>query len=203
MKVKRKAGEGNSTERGSEIIVSVWRESGSPAVGATELAQIQNKLAEFLGSDELPSPARIARELAQSGATLRHPEIIESDARWRESQIASQINAFQSLRPLQTGVALQFNQAAALVAELEDLRGQFVSAGDEGALADLKMLAIEARQAARNRGKDASLSAADREVQAEISEWFRVWLETPNLFVQWLDLRRSSAAFKAKFLNYD
>src|SRR5947209_15101541 len=98
---------------------------------------------------------------------------------------------------------MQFNQAATLVAELEELRSQFVTAGDEGALADLKTLAIEARQAARNRAKDASLSAADSEVQAEISEWFRVWLETPNLFDQWLELRRSSAAFKAKFLNYD
>jgi hypothetical protein len=203
MKVKRQGGERNSTKSCSEIIVSVWRASGSPAVGASELAQIQNALAEVLRPDELPSPARIARELAQSGASLQHPEIIESDARWRESQIASQIHAFQSLRPLQTGVALQFNQAAALLAELEELRGQFVSAGNEGALADLKTLAIEARQAARNRAKDASLSAADSEVQAEISEWFRVWLETPNLFDQWLELRRSSAAFKAKFSNYD
>jgi hypothetical protein len=203
MKVKHKGGERNSTESCSQIIVSVWRESGSPVVGASELAQVQHALAEVLGPDELPSPARIARELAQSGATLRHPEIIESDARWRESQIASQIHAFESLRPLQTGVALQFNQAAALFADLEELRGQLVTAGDEGALADLKTLAIEARQAARNRAKDTSLPAADREVQAEISEWFRVWLETPNLFDQWLELRRSSAAFKASFLNYD
>ena len=203
MKVRRRSDEHNSAKSCREIILSIWRELGSPAVGASELTHVHNALSEVFGPDQPPSPARIARELAQQGATLRHPEIIESDARWRESQIAGQLKAFQSLRLLQAGAPLDFNQAAAIVAELEELRGRFVNSGDEAALADLETLAIETRQAAKNRGKDPSLSAADREMQREISEWLRVWLETPNLFRQWLELRRSSAAFKAKFLNYD
>jgi hypothetical protein len=203
MKVRRKIDEDNAAKSWWEIIGSIWRELGSPEVGASELTHVHEALATVFGPDQLPSPARIARELAQQGAMLRHPEIIETDARWRESQIAGHLNAFQSLRPLQSGVPLDFNQAAAMVAELEELHGRFVNSGDEVALADLKTLAIEARQAAKNRVKDPSLSAADREMQREISEWLRVWLETPNIFDQWLDLRRSSAAFKAKFLNYD
>ena len=199
MKVRRQRGENISTKSCSELIVSIWRESGSPAVGASELTHLQQALAEVFGPDEVPSPARIARELAQQGAALRHPEIIESDARWRESQIAARTNLFQGLRPLQTGVPLRLNQAAAIVAELEELRGRFAPAGDEVTLAEIKTLGIEAREAAKNRARDSSLPAADREVQAEISEWFRVWLETPNLFNQWLELRRSSAAFKEKF----
>src|SRR5215471_4113860 len=203
MKVRRQRGEHISTKTCSELIVSIWRESGCPAVGASELTHLQQAVAEVFGPGEVPSPARIARELAQQGAELRHPEIIESDARWRESQIANQIDAFESLRLLQTRVPLQLNQAAAIVAELEELRVRFVSANDELALADLKTLAIEARQAAKNLAEEDSLTPADREVQTEISEWFRVWLEAPNLFGQWLELRRSSAMFKEKFGNSD
>jgi hypothetical protein len=203
MKVRGKRSENIPAKSCRESIVSIWRELGSPAVGASELTQIQNELADAFGEEQLPSPARIARELAQEGAALRHPEIIESDARWRESQIANQMNAFQSLRLLQTGAQLQFDQAAAIVAELERLRSRFVNTGDDVALADLKTLAIEARQAAKNRARDSSLSAAERGVQAEISEWFRVWLETPNLFDQWLELRKSSASFKEKFSQCD
>ncbi len=203
MKVRGKRSENIPAKSCRESIVSIWRELGSPAVGASELTQIQNELADAFGEEQLPSPARIARELAQEGAALRHPEIIESDARWRESQIANQMNAFHSLRLLQTGAQLQFDQAAAIVAELEGLRSRFVNTDDNVALADLKTLAIEARQAAKNRAKDSSLSAAERGVQAEISEWFRVWLETPNLFDQWLELRKSSASFKEKFSQCD
>jgi hypothetical protein len=199
MKVRRKSDENDPAERCRGLIVSIWRELGNPAVGASELTHVHQALAGVFGPDQLPSPARIARELAQQGATLRHPEIIETDARWRESQMAGQLNAFQSLRLLDAGAPLTFNQAAAVVAELAELRGRFVDSGDDVTLDDLKTLAIEARQTAKNRGKDPSLSAADREMQREISEWFRVWLETPNLFEQWLELRRSSAAFKEKF----
>jgi hypothetical protein len=90
-----------------------------------------------------------------------------------------------------------------MVAELETLRVRFVNTSDNEALADLKALAIEARQAAKNRAEDSSLSAAKREVQIEISAWLRVWLETPKLFDQWLELRRSSVAFSEKFSKYD
>ena len=203
MKVRRRHDEKISTKSCRDTVVAIWRDLGSPAVGARELTQLHGALAEEFGLDAVPSPARIARELAQEGAALRHPEIIESDARWRESQMAGQMNAFESLRPFQTGMPLQLKQAAVLVAELEALRVLFVNASDEVALADLKTVAIEARQAAKRHAQDESLSSADGEVQTEISEWFRVWLQTPNLFGQWLELRRSSAAFKEMFGNSD
>jgi hypothetical protein len=172
-------------------------------VGAGELAQLQNALASVLGSDEVPSPARIARELAQEGAALRHPEIIETDARWRESQIANHVDEFQTLATLQAAEALQLDQAATIIGELEELRCRFTDADDDLALSDLKSLVIEARQAASNRSKNSSLSIYQREVQAEIFEWLRVWLETPSLFNQWLELRQSSTAFKEKFAKPD
>src|SRR5215831_2751270 len=115
MKVRRERGEDNSTKSCHETVVAIWRELGSPAVGARELTHLHGALAEKFGPDKVPGPARIARELAQEGASLRHPEIIESDARWRESQIAGQMNAFESLRPLQNGLPLQLNEAAMLV----------------------------------------------------------------------------------------
>lgn len=203
MKVRRTRKEHFSAEACSEIILSLWRELGSPAVGESELTRLRQGLAEVFGPDELPGPARIARQLAQEGATLRHPDIIESDARWREAQIASRMNEFGSLQVTNTGVPLRLSQAAAFLAGLEELRVRFVSAGDEVALADLKTFAIEARQAAKNHGQDESLSKIDREVQNEISEWLRVWLETPNLFAQWLELRQTSTAFKEKFPESD
>jgi hypothetical protein len=74
-------------------------------------------------------------------------------------------------------------------------------ARDETVLNELKSLAVDSRKTLIKRAKDASLSPQAREVQTEIAEWLRVWLETPNLFVQWLELRKASATFTAKFAD--
>ena len=38
-----------------------------------------------------------------------------------------------------------------------------------------------------------------RREKKEIAEWFRIWLETPDAFFDWLDVRKSSPEFKATF----
>ena len=53
-------------------------------VGASELGLIEDAVTERFGS--AMSPASIARILADHGARLGHPEILQADARWREKQ---------------------------------------------------------------------------------------------------------------------
>jgi len=43
------------------------------------------------------------------------------------------------------------------------------------------------------------LSAAQRREQAEIAQWFAVWLQTPDIFAEWVGLRKASAEFKKLF----
>jgi hypothetical protein len=38
-----------------------------------------------------------------------------------------------------------------------------------------------------------------RTEKEEIANWFRIWLETPDVFFDWLDVRKQSAEFKTKF----
>ena len=38
-----------------------------------------------------------------------------------------------------------------------------------------------------------------RKEKREIAEWFRIWLEMPDAFFNWLDVRKSSAEFRANF----
>ena len=38
-----------------------------------------------------------------------------------------------------------------------------------------------------------------REEKEEIASWFRIWLEMPDVFFDWLDVRKQSAEFRAKF----
>ena len=182
-----------------QAIVSEWRRLDTASIGTEELLRIQQAISEAFGEHAVESPATIARELAQEGAELRHPEIIECDARWREAQIDKQRMTFGKVSTLQTAEPLRLKQAESLIRRLERLRSRLERKPDDRLLAELKTLAIDARQTAVSRAKDTTLPIALRHEQAEIAAWLMVWLETPNLFQQWVELRKSSAAFKEKF----
>ena len=186
-----------------EKVVDVWRSLGEPRVGEDELRQIQKALSrEFVSAAAVISPATIARILVDEGAELRHPEIIEFDARWREARIENQAKALNSISRLTDAKALSLKQAEGLIKRLEKLRQRFDRTGDEQSRR-LRRVAIEGRQAVLLRAKSRSLGDAEQLEQAEIGEWLRIWLQTPTLFEQWLELRKSSTDFQKKFSRQD
>src|SRR6185295_2875097 len=67
-----------------QVIVEAWETTATDLVGASDLTLIQVALFQRFGSES--SPASIARVLADHGARLRHPEILQADSRWREQQ---------------------------------------------------------------------------------------------------------------------
>jgi hypothetical protein len=186
-----------------EKVVDVWRSLGEPGVGEEELRQIQKVLSrEFGSAAAVISPATIARILVDEGAELRHPEVIEFDARWREARIENEAKGLNSVSSLTEAKALSLKQAEALIRRLEKLRQRFERTNDEQSQ-QLRSLAIEGRQAAMLRAKSRSLGEAGQLEQAEIGEWLRIWLQTPTLFEQWLELRKSSTDFQTKFSRQD
>ena len=190
--------------RRREKVVDVWRSLGQPAIGEDELRQIQNGLGkEFVAADGVTSPATIARILADEGAELRHPEIIEFDARWREAKIKNETKGLDIISSLLAEKALSLKQAESLMKRLERLRRRFDRTGNEQWARQLRTLVIEGRQAAISRAKNHPLGEAARLEQTEIGEWLRIWLQTPALFEQWLELRKSSADFKKDFPSQD
>ena len=197
--MKRKDPTNVSDQSRREFIVSTWRALRSASVGVDELAEIQKAFAEAF--DAMMSPASIARELAQAGAELRHPEIIEADARWRQSQVEDRMKTLGGLSALLQAEPLSLTAAEQAMAELEHLRVRFTHEDNTPAVNDLRIVAIDARQSAVNRAREISLTPAVRDVQTEISEWLRVWLETPDLFTQWLELRKGSKSFREKFVE--
>ena len=96
---------------------------------------------------------------------------------------------------------LTLKQAETLIRKLERLRGTFGPTSDHSGLRELKDSAISARQAALSLAKHRQLEAVRRVEQAEIAQWLLVWLQTPDLFDAWLELRRRSPDFRKKFLT--
>jgi hypothetical protein len=183
------------------LIIEMWEGLGRAIVGEPELREIQLAVRKRFGQGADLSPAAIARVLADAGAALRHPEVIEFDARWREAKIEVEASKFKGLERLVSDKPLRLKQARTLIGRLETLRQSFEKLTDHVALQHLRSMAVEARKAAQSLAKNHSVNQTVRREQAEIAEWLAVWIQTPNLFDDWLDLRRRSSQFREDFLS--
>ena len=47
--------------------------------------------------------------------------------------------------------------------------------------------------------RNTKVEAEKREGKEEIAHWFAIWLETPDAFFDWLDLRKQSPDFQRRF----
>jgi len=190
-----------STKR-RELIVSTWRQLGKPAVGQRVLLRIQQTIGEEFGEAVGESPVAIARVLADEGAELHHPEVIECDARWREPRIEARTKKFRNLEKLISNAPLDLKRTEALISKFEELRQRFERNDDQEALAVLLTSARHARRVAESIAVDRSADKTRRVEQSEIAEWLKVWIQTPSLCANWIDLRKRSDEFKSKFSEY-
>ena len=177
------------------VIVELWAKLGKPPVDARLLKTIQARLAAAAENHKL-GPAAMARMLADEGAELKHPEIIETDAQWRQHGIET--NA-KELERLSSAQVMTLGTAEKFIDELEQLRKQYELKGDRQALAEVRRIGSESRRLAESIARNRSAEQTVRVAQAEIAEWLKVWLQTPALFKDWLELRRCSDEFRRKF----
>ena len=175
-----------------DLIIEVWEYLDCESVGALELEQIQQALGEKFGAGALASPASIARVVADEGAVLRHPEVFEWDVKWREENLKQ--GAFAN--------GLDFSDLTSAfesVVKLEEKRLHHQSKNEAASLKKLRDAVSAARKNLRLRAGSRIIDGDSRQQLKEISEWLPVWLQSPELFSDWLDLRRRSPEFRAKF----
>jgi hypothetical protein len=74
--------------------------------------------------------------------------------------------------------------------QLEGLRRGFASEEDEGSL----QIVVE-------QARDLKLQLARKptEVSKEIVQWLAIWLQNPDIFEDWSDLRQNSPEFRERF----
>ena len=88
-----------------------------------------------------------------------------------------------------------FARAEDTLRRLEELRRRFRTAGDQKGIEYCRLVALLGRRRAELIGRNARVNANKRLQKREISTWFAIWLETPDLFEDWLTLRKKSDEF--------
>ena len=61
----------------------------------------------------------------------------------------------------------------------------------------------KSEQRAQNMAANTRLGREKRREKQEIAKWFKVWLEVPDLFYDWLEMRQKSKEFQRLFPNFN
>jgi hypothetical protein len=173
-------------------MIEVWERLDCESVGAKELEAVTEAVRGRFGEGAVESPASVARVLADEGAELRHAEVLEMDARWRTADPYEAM--FRNVLKFST-----FEEAAGSIKRLDNLRKQFGRKGDREGLRRVKETVLKGKQRAEMISRNQAVNERKRAEKAEIAEWFTVWLNQPEIFDDWLSLRRASKDFRERF----
>jgi hypothetical protein len=175
-----------------DLMIEVWEQLDCESVGAAEIIAIENAVLERFGKAAVDSPMVIARMLADEGAVLRHSEIMNLYVERHSDRPFEP--AFRNVLNISS-----LPEAAASLRRLENLRRKYAADGNKEGLRLVREKGREGRAEALERAKDKKRGAEDRSRYAEIAEWLTLWMQSPEMFETWIDLRLSSADFREKF----
>lgn len=176
----------------TDLIIEVWEALDCESVGAKELTAIEAAVRERFGQNAVDSPMKTARLLADEGAELRHAEIMQLDV---ERRLESPYDAmFRNILKFS-----DFRQALVSIRNLENLRRKFEAENDKEGLRMVRETAIRGKSRAQMISKNEKVEPKNRAEKAEIAEWFSIWLQSPEIFENWIALRQNSRDFKEKF----
>jgi hypothetical protein len=175
-----------------DLMIEVWEHLDCESVGAEELEAVAGAVRERFGEGAVESPATMARLLADEGAELRHAEVLEMDARQRTADPYEAM--FRNVLKFSS-----FEDAANSIKRLDNLRRQFKRKSDKEGLRLVREKALKGKQRAEMISRNRKVDERKRAEKAEMAEWFAVWLRQPEIFEDWLDLRRRSPDFRDRF----
>lgn len=88
------------------------------------------------------------------------------------------------------------SEAEETIKRLESLRRKYRSAGDRKGEEYCRKIARLGRLRADLISRNKRVRVQKRKQKQEIAAWFRIWLETPEIFENWLILRKKTEEFQ-------
>ncbi|HXW54269.1 MAG TPA: hypothetical protein VEJ67_00880 [Candidatus Cybelea sp.] len=168
------------------LIVKIARGLGKPRFTPAEVEQIRRQMIAQMGEAGKTAPDYIVSVLKEAG--LRVVWSTRSDSEDRYEEEFSDLLHFSNLE-----------EAEMCLVRLDELLRKFVTEGENAEAERVREVARLGRRRADMIAHNHKVEEAKREEKAEIARWFAIWLETPDAFFDWLEVRKKSPEFLRKF----
>jgi len=161
-----------------EIKVQQW----TPA----EIDQLRRRLLAEHGDAGKADSDYIADVLKDAGQKVTLNQQEEAEEQYEEE--------FEDLLHFKT-----LEDAEVSIMRLDELMRKFRVHGEHAAVERVLNIARLGKRRAEMIARNRKVEAQKRAEKEEIGGWFRVWLETPDAFFDWLEVRKQSPDYLAKF----
>jgi hypothetical protein len=172
-----------------QLILDYCRSQGLDRVGTEEIRAIGNELRRRLGPSHKISPSYIASVLRAAGKLVDYEDRYADPS--MEEPYASRLKGL-----------LQFHDLASAEASLQKLDAvyrEFRGVADRVGTSLVRSLVLKGKLRAESLAANPRVSPGKRREKQEIARWFGVWLETPDLIYDWLEIRKGSEEFQRMF----
>ncbi|HLI30251.1 MAG TPA: hypothetical protein VKV79_04005 [Terriglobia bacterium] len=171
-----------------QIILDYCAEKQLKKAGAAEIRAIEERLAQSSGAAKRSS-SYIVQVLRDAGVKVEYSDRY-GDAPMPEPY-ASSLKGKLKFHDLA--------EAESSIRELDSAFRAYERAGDRTGAAFVRSILLKGRLRAEGLAGSARVQPQKRREKAEIARWFAVWLQTPELFFDWLELRKRSTEFLCEF----
>ena len=173
-------------ETKKQAILGIAEALGLEKVTPAEVEQIRRQLVVKFGASGKTSPDYIAEVLAAAGLRVVLSTQADTHGQYEEE--------FRDLLHFAT-----LEEAEICLMRLDELWRKFRSEGQRAAAERVLEVARLGRRRAEMIARNPRVEPHKRFQKQEILEWFRIWLETPDAFFDWLDLRKQSPDYQQRF----
>ncbi len=176
----------DSPQTKKELILETAQEIGAQQYTMAEIDQLRRRLIAEHGEEGKTGNDYIADVLKQAGFKVLLS--LQEDA---EDQYEEE---FEDLLHFKT-----LEDAEVSIMRLDELMRKFRAHQEPAAAERVLNVGRLGKRRAEMIARNRKVEPHKRAEKEEIASWFRIWLENPDVFFDWLDVRKQSADFQAKF----
>jgi hypothetical protein len=169
-----------------ELILEIARELSVPRFTPAEVEQIRRQLVARLGAGGKTSADYIAGVLETAGMRIVWSTKADTEGQYEEE--------FQDLLHF-----ANLEDAEMCIMRLDELYRKFKEEEEHAAMERVLEVARMGRRRAEMIARNHKVEPEKRAEKEEIMMWFKVWLETPDAFFDWLEARKASPDFQRRF----
>ena len=172
-----------------QILLDFFQARGVRRIEVGDLHGARNELRRQLGTCDRTSLGYIASILREAGYEVQYEDRYSDPV--MPEPYANRLKGVLEFRDLAS--------AERSLLRLDAIFRKYSSAADRLGTTMVRALVKKGKLRARSLAANPRVQAQKRQEKQEIASWFQVWLETPDLFADWLALRKSSDEFRKLF----
>jgi hypothetical protein len=151
-----------------------------------EVEQIRRRLIAQLGAEGKTSADYVMSVLEESGLRIIWSTRSDTEGKYEEE--------FTDLLHFST-----LEEAEMCLIRLDELLRKFSIEAERAAAERVREIGRLGRRRAEMIAHNHKVDAAKRAEKMEIAQWFAIWLDTPDAFFDWLEVRKKSPEFQKNF----